>query len=75
MTALKLQQFVFVVLTSFLASATVLFGTTAVNWLAIDWSTWQKLISAIITGCLTYLYMWAAPQNKNFGLGSKKDKE
>lgn len=71
MTVLKLQQFAFVVLTSFIATATMLFGTTAVNWLAIDWSTWQKLISAIITGVLTYALMWAAPQNKNFGLGSK----
>jgi len=68
---IKIQQFLFVVLTSFFASVTVLFGTTAVNWLDIDWSTWQKLISSLIAGCLTYLYMWAAPQNKSFGIGSE----
>lgn len=73
MNVLKVQQFLFVVITSFLATCTVLFGTTAINWLAIDWSTWQKLISSIIAGCLTYLYMWVAPQNKQFGLGSNKE--
>lgn len=70
---LKLQQFLFIVITVFLGSIATLFGGQAVNLFELSWSTWTILISSVVIGVLGYLAMWLAPQNKNFGLGSKKD--
>lgn len=70
MTALKIQQFAFVVISTFIATLTVMFGGTAVNFFELSWSTWQQIISAVVIGVLNYFIMWLAPQNKNFGLGA-----
>jgi hypothetical protein len=69
--ALKLQQFLFVVISTFLATCAVMFGGSAVNFFELSWNTWTILISSVIVGVLNYCVMWLAPQNKNFGLGSK----
>lgn len=70
--ALKLQQFLFIVISVFVATAGPLFLANVTNVFETDWSTWTIIISGGIFGVVSYVVMWLAPQNKNFGLGSKK---
>ena len=69
---LKIQQFLFVVISTFIATAGPVFLANAANIFAIDASTWQIIISAGVAGVVNYAIMYLAPQNKNFGLGSNK---
>jgi hypothetical protein len=72
--ALKVQQFVFVVISVFIGSAAPSFLANAANIWEINASTWQIIVSSGVAGVVTYLVMYFAPQNKQFGLGSKEDK-
>ena len=67
---LKIQQFLFVVICTFIATAGPLFLANVTNVWDTDWSTWTIIISGGIAGVVNYLVMYVAPQNKNFGIGS-----
>jgi preprotein translocase subunit SecY len=71
--ALKLQQFLFVVISTFIASAGVVFLGNVTNIFETSWSTWSTIITAGVIGVVSYLVMWLAPQNKQFGLGAKSE--
>jgi hypothetical protein len=72
--ALKVQQFLFVVISVFIGSAAPAFLANAANIWEISASTWQIIVSSGVAGVVTYLVMYFAPQNKQFGLGSKGSK-
>jgi len=71
--ALKVQQFLFVVISVFIGSAAPAFLANATNIWEIDASTWQIIVSSGVAGVVTYLVMYFAPQNKSFGLGAKSE--
>lgn len=71
--ALKVQQFLFVVISVFIGSAAPSFLANAANLWEINASTWQIIVSSGVAGVVTYLVMYLAPQNKSFGLGAKTE--
>ena len=69
--ALKVQQFLFVVISVFIGSAAPAFLANAANIWDISASTWQIIVSSGVAGVVTYCVMYLAPMQKTFGLGSK----
>ena len=70
--ALNIQRFLFVVISVFIGSAAPAFLASSANIWEINASTWQIIVSSGVAGVVTYCVMYLAPQNKGFGLGSKK---
>ena len=68
---LKLQQFLFVVVSVFVGSAVPAFLANAANIWDISASTWQIIVSSGVAGVVTYCVMYLAPMQKTFGIGSK----
>jgi len=70
---LKIQQFLFILISVFVGTAGPLFLANVTNVFEVPWSTWTIIISGGIFGVVSYGIMWLAPQNKQFGLGSDKE--
>lgn len=69
----KFQQFILVVVCVFIAAAGTQFLANATNIFETDWSTWTIIINSGVVAVVTYVVAWLTPQNRAFGLGSKKD--
>jgi len=68
----KAQQFIMVLVVVFIGAAGTQFLANAVDIFNSDWSTWQIVINSGVVAVVTYVVAWLTPQNRAFGLGSKK---